>query len=141
MRVCVVDGRGGGLGGRLIERLRPHVTWDHELIALATNQAAGSAMREAGARHVGVGERAIRQTVPTVDVILASLNVVVPGSMLGEITMEIAEAILQAPGRKLLLPLNRAKLEVIGSEARTLEHLIGQTVQRVQALLRQSALP
>ncbi len=139
MRLCVIDGRGGGLGKRLIQSLLVHVDESHEIIALGTNEAATEAMKQAGASRSGTGELHIRQTVPTVDVILASLNVVLPGAMLGEVTPGIAHAILGAPGRKLLLPLNRAHVEVVGSEALTLESLIGCTMRRVQVLLKSAS--
>lgn len=140
VRVCVIDGRGGGLGKRLIQGLLVHVGESHEIIALGTNEAATKAMKQAGASQSGTGEQRIKQTVPTVDVILASLNLVLPGAMLGEVTPGIAYAILGAPGRKLLLPLNRARVEVVGAEALTLENLIGRTMRRVQVLLQSSAL-
>ncbi len=136
MRVCVIDGRGGGLGRRLIQGLRPSIGHDHELITLATNRAAAAAMREAGVCPVDVGGGAIARTVPAVGVIVASLNVVLPGSMLGEITPGIAEAILRAPARKLLLPVNGCKVEIAGTDAFTLEKLIRHVIDRVQTVLR-----
>ena len=84
MRLCVIDGRGGGLGKRLIEGLRTPVDQQDMIIGLALNQAAAQVMRCAGAKFVGVGEPAIQRTVPAVDVILASLNMVLPGSVWGE---------------------------------------------------------
>jgi hypothetical protein len=140
MRMCVVDGRGGGLGKKLIQGLRVHVGWGHEIIALGTNEAATKAMRQAGATRSGTGEEQIKQMIPTVDVILASLNLVLPGAMLGEVTPGIVCAILGAPGRKLLLPINRARVEVVGAEALTLDRLITHTVRRVELLLK-SSLP
>jgi hypothetical protein len=124
----------------LIQGLLVHVGESHEIIALGTNEAATKAMKQAGASQSGTGEQRIKQTVPTVDVILASLNLVLPGAMLGEVTPGIAYAILGASGRKLLLPLNRARVEVVGAEALTLESLIGHTMRRVQVLLQSSAL-
>lgn len=138
MRLCVIDGRGGGLGKRLIQSLLIHVGEPHEIITLGTNEAATIAMKQAGANQSGTGEQRIKQTVPTVDLILASLNLVLPGAMLGEVTPGIACAILESPGRKLLLPVNRAQVEVVGAEALTLEKLIGHTVRRVQMLLKAS---
>ncbi len=139
MRVCVIDGRGGGLGRRLIQGLLPSIGCEHELIALATNRAAAAAMRRAGGCRVDVGEGAITRTVPAVDVIVASLNVVLPGSMLGEITPGIAEAILRTPARKLLLPVNGCKVEVAGTDAFTLEKLIHHVIDRVRTVLRAAA--
>ena len=59
--------------------------------------------------------------------------------MWGRVTPGLAGAILDAPGGKLLLPLNRAQVEVMGAEALTLKHLIGRAIGRVQALLASSA--
>ena len=88
MRLCVIDGRGGGLGKRLIEGLRTPVDQQDMIIGLALNQAAAQVMRCAGAKFVGVGEPAIQRTVPAVDVILASLNMVLPGSVGGNLAWD-----------------------------------------------------
>ncbi|MBI5410370.1 MAG: DUF3842 family protein [Nitrospirae bacterium] len=138
MRICVIDGRGGGLGSRLIERLLPIVEGPHEIVALGTNSAAAAAMAKAGVLHVGVGAQAIKRAVGEADLILGSLSIVLPGAMLGEVTATMADAILRAPGRKLLLPLNHLGVEVVGADSPTLARLIEQTIQRVQATLRPS---
>lgn len=140
MRICVIDGQGGKLGTRLIQGLRTKLDATHEILAIGTNSAAAEAMRRAGAGRVGVGVRAIQQTAPTADVILASLNIVLPGSLLGEITTEIAGTILRAQAKKVLLPVNRSKLEIMGVEGRTLNCLIDQAILRVRALLQQTSL-
>src|SRR5512140_168872 len=129
MGLCVIDGRGGGLGKRLIQGWLAHIGESDEIIALGTNEAATKAMKQAGASQSGTGEQRIKQMAPTVDVILASLNLVLPGAMLREVTPGIAHAIFGAPGRKLLLPLNRARVEVVGAEALKLEKLIGCTLR------------
>jgi hypothetical protein len=96
---------------------------------------AADAMKQAGAFSMGVGGRAIAQTVPTVDVIVASLNLVLPGSMLGEVTSDIVQAILNARAKKVLLPVNRALVEVVGTEDQTLETLITRSLSRVASLV------
>lgn len=136
MTVCVIDGRGGGLGGRLITGLRTTLGASHEIVGLGTNRTAAQTMKAAGAHRIGVGESAISRMVPEMDVIVASLNLVLPGAMLGEVTPTVARSILAAPGRKLLLPLNAQGVEIIGSEGRTLDQLIGHTARRIQSLLR-----
>ncbi len=135
MRVCVIDGRGGGLGSRLVAGLRSELGLAHSVVALGTNTAAAAAMREAGALQVGVGSRAMADMLPTVDVILTSLNLVLPGAMLGEVTPEIVHAILGVRATKVLLPLNRARVEIVGAEACTLEALITQSLSRVHTLV------
>ena len=135
MRVCVIDGRGGGLGSRLVAGLQSELGLAQTIVALGTNNVAAAAMKRAGATQVGVGPRAIADTLPTVDVILASLNLVLPGAMLGEVTPEIVQAILGARATKVLLPLNRARVEIVGAGAYTLEALITQSLSRVRSLV------
>jgi hypothetical protein len=85
--------------------------------------------------QVGVGARAIADTLPTVDVIITSLNMVLSGAMLGEVTPEIVHAILGARATKVLLPINRARVEIVGARADTLEALITQSLSRVRSLV------
>jgi hypothetical protein len=135
MRVCVIDGRGGGLGSRLVAGLRSELGQAHRIVALGTNRVAAAAMKRAGAAQVGVGPRAIAGMLPTVDVIVTSLNLVLPGAMFGEVTPEIVHAILGARATKVLLPLNRVRLEIVGAGACTLEALITQSPSRVRSLV------
>ena len=135
MRVCVIDGRGGGLGSRLVTGLQSELGQDHSVVALGTNTAAAAAMKQAGARQVGVGPRAMADMLPTVDVIITSLNLVLPGALLGEVTPELVHAILGARATKVLLPLNRARVEIVGAKPCTLETLITQSVSRVRSLV------
>lgn len=133
--MCVIDGRGGGLGSRLVAGLQSELGLAHHIVALGTNTVAAAAMKHAGATEVGVGPRAISDTLPTVDVIVTSLNLVLPGALLGEVTPEIVRAILGARATKVLLPLNRARVEIVGSRAYTLEALITQSLSRVRSLV------
>lgn len=133
--MCVIDGRGGGLGSRLVAGLRSELDQAHHIVALGTNYAAAEAMKRAGATQVGVGPRAMADILPTVDVIVASLNLVLPGALIGEVTPEVVHAILGARATKVLLPLNRARVEIVGSRAYTLESLITQSLSRVRSLV------
>jgi len=132
MRVCVIDGRGGGLGSRLVAGLRDTLGVNCQILGLGTNLAAAEAMREAGAEQVASGVEAISKTVPTVDVIVASLNMILPGAMLGEVTSEVSKTILEAKAKKVLLPLNRVQIEIVGTEGRTMDTLIDECLSRVR---------
>lgn len=135
MRVCVIDGRGGGLGRRLVAGLQKELGKQHKIVGLATNAVAAEAMKQAGADSIGVGTQAIARIVPTVDVIVTSLNLVLPGAMLGEVTPDIVRAILEARAKKVLLPVNRAFMEVVGIEDQTLEALIAKSLSRVTSFV------
>lgn len=136
MRVCVIDGRGGGLGSRLVSGLRKTLHLDCQILALGTNLVAAAAMRDAGAEQVASGADAISKMVPTVDVIVASLNLVLPGAMLGEVTPEVAKTILEAKAKKVLLPLNRVRVEIVGTEGRTMDTLIDECLSRVRVAVQ-----
>lgn len=137
--MCVIDGRGGGLGCRLVSGLRATLDPDCQIVALGTNAVAAEAMGHAGAEQTAAGTEAIVAIVPTADVIVASLNMVLPGAMLGEVTPEVVRMILEAKAKKVLLPLNRARVEIVGTEDRTLDMLIAQALSRVVSLCVQPA--
>lgn len=138
MRICVIDGRGGGLGCRLVSGVRVTVGHDYHIIGLGTNLIAAEAMRQAGADQAESGIEAMARIVPTVDVILASLNMVLPGAMLGEVTPEIVQVILAAKAKKVFLPVNRVGIEIVGTENRTLDVLIAHSFSRVRVAAQAS---
>ncbi len=63
MRICVVDGQGGGIGSAIVRRLRESLGNGVEIIALGTNAIATAAMLKAGANKGATGENAVIQTV------------------------------------------------------------------------------
>lgn len=136
MRVCVIDGCGGGLGTPLILGLRPLAEQGHELIGIGTNEVARRTMAQAGAGQVAVSQGVVMKEIETADLILGSLGIILPGSLRGEITTEIAEAVLQVPGRKLLLPVNHRGIEVVGAQSRPLRILIDSAIHQVRSTLK-----
>ncbi len=123
------------MGSRLVAALHGALGDSHQVIGLGTNSVAASAMKAAGAAEVGTGRRAIVEMLPAVDVILTSLSVVVPSPMSADVTPDTIRAIMGARAKKVLLPINRAHVEVIGTEEFKLEHLIARSIHRVKSLL------
>ncbi len=128
MRICVIDGQGGGIGAALIKRLKEVYAEEHEVIALGTNAVATAQMMKARANRGASGENAIVRTVAEVDVILGPLSIVLANSMMGELTPRMAEAIASAPAPKLLLPLTQERVEIAGLKPEPLPHLVEQIV-------------
>jgi hypothetical protein len=126
------------MGARLVAGLILHLGKAHEIVGLGTNIVAAEAMRQAGATRVAVGARAMAAAIATADVILGTLNVVLPGAMLGEVTHDIAQAILNAKAKKVLLPVNRAHMEIVGAEDHTLDALIARSLTRVSRFVNVS---
>jgi hypothetical protein len=128
LRICVVDGQGGGIGAALIKRLKEVYQEEHEVIALGTNVVATIQMMKVGANRGASGESAIIRTVPTVDVILGSISIVLANAMMGEVTPGIAEAIASAWASKILLPLTRSRVEIVGLIREPLPHQVEKAI-------------
>jgi hypothetical protein len=135
-RICIVDGQGGGIGAALIRRLKEFYQETYEIIALGTNAVATAQMMRTGANRGASGERAIARTVATADVILGSISIVPANAMMGEVTPQMAEVIASAPALKILLPLTRAKVEIVGLIPEPLPHQVEQAVARLKEVLK-----
>lgn len=133
MIIAVVDGMGGGIGAQIVAQLRQELPLEVEILALGTNSTATQKMMKARASRGASGENAIRVSINQADVVLGPIGVVVPNSMMGEITPSIAESVAMARAVKLLLPLNHPHLEVVGVEPKPLTRLIGQAIETIKA--------
>ena len=137
MRICVIDGQGGGIGAALIKRLKEVYGEEHEVIALGTNAVATAQMMKARANRGASGENAIVRTVATADVILGCLSIVLANAMMGEVTPRMAEAIASAPAPKILLPLTQEAVQIVGLTPEPLPHLVEKIVShKLREILR-----
>ncbi|MCW5798841.1 MAG: hypothetical protein LZF60_310034 [Nitrospira sp.] len=139
MTICVVDGRGGGLGSRMVEGLRGIVADGHAVIGVGLNRVSAEAMARAGATAIETAPQAIHHRLHAADMIVGSLSLLMPGSMFGEVTPGLVQTLLESQAKKVLLPVNKRKVEVVGAEGRTLDALIDHAVQRIAFLLGPTA--
>ncbi|MCX7681091.1 MAG: DUF3842 family protein [Anaerolineae bacterium] len=133
--IAVVDGMGGGIGAQIVTQLRRELPLDIEILALGTNAVATQKMMEARASRGASGENAIRVSIGEADFILGPIGIVVPNSMMGEITPAIAEAVAGARGRKLLLPINQPHFEIVGIEWKALTKQIDAAIEIIRQAL------
>lgn len=131
MKIAIVDGQGGGIGKHVTEKIRKTLGDKVEIYALGTNSLATAQMLKAGANEGATGENAIVYMVPQVDLILGSIGIIYPNSMLGELTPIMAEAIANSPAKKILLPIHRLNIELVGVTAEPLPHYIEQMLKKV----------
>ena len=134
MLVMVMDGQGGGIGSVIIKTLRAEIGQGLEILALGTNSEATSRMMKAGANRGATGENAIVRTSPGVDVIVGPLAIIMPHSMMGEVTTQMAEAVSASNARKILLPLTQEKVTLAGLVGEPLPHLVNQAVQWIREM-------
>ncbi|MDR1785191.1 MAG: DUF3842 family protein [Spirochaetaceae bacterium] len=132
-KIVVIDGMGGGMGAQIIERLRAEAGKSLEIIALGTNAGATERMMKAGADKGATGENAVTVSASLGDFILGPVGIVIPDSMMGEITAPMAQAVLRAPGERILLPLQNDHFTLAGIEPRPLAAVIADAVELVKA--------
>jgi hypothetical protein len=132
MVIAVVDGMGGSIGTQIVLGLRQSLPEDIEIMALGTNAIATGSMMKAKATRGATGENAIAFSIKEAEIIMGSLSIVVPNSMMGEVSPAIATAVASAPGRKVLLPISNPPLEVLGTTKKPLQALIKDAVELVR---------
>jgi len=135
MVIAVIDGMGGGIGAQIVTQLRQELPLEVEVIALGTNAIATDKMMRARANRGATGENAIRVSINQADFILAPIGVVIPNSLMGEVTPGIATAVARARGRKLLLPINQPHFEIVGIEWKALTKQISAAIEVIRQVL------
>ena len=129
VRICVIDGQGGGIGSAIIKKLKELFGESVEIIALGTNAIATAQMLKARANRGASGENAIVQTSKNVDVIIGTLGIVLAHSMMGEVTPKIAEAVAESSAQKLLIPLTQENVKIVGLPSMPLPHFIDALIE------------
>lgn len=135
MKIAVLDGMGGGIGAQIVQRLKALAPG--QIIALGANASATSAMVKAGADVGATGENAIVFNAARVDCITGPVGIVIPNSMMGEVTPAIATAVASSGAVKLLIPLQQAHVELVGVESIPLNHLLDQLIAKIAEFISQ----
>jgi len=131
MKVTIVDGQGGGIGKSIIERISKLDGSKFEIIALGTNSNATSAMIRSGANKGATGENAIVVNAMKTDVIMGPIAILIPNSIMGEITPAMATAIGTSDALKILIPLNRCNVEIPGTSQFNINELLDYAVNEL----------
>ena len=147
MKIAIIDGQGGGIGKHITMKLRSFLGEEYEIIGLGTNAVATMAMLKAGAdtvkvgigpgsicttRVVATGESAIVYMASKVDVIVGSVSILSANSMCGEMTPRMVEAIGSSDAKKILLPVNRNQIEIVGVLREPVPHQIDRLVEAIK---------
>lgn len=132
MRIAVIDGQGGGMGKVIIDKIRKEFREQVDILALGTNALATAAMLKAGANEGATGENAIMHNCKDIEYIVGSLSIIMANSMLGELTPKMAEVITSSKARKLLIPIYRGNVDIIGLKTEPLPHLVDSLLLEIK---------
>jgi hypothetical protein len=121
MRIVVIDGQGGALGKSLISALRGELKDERaiEIIAVGTNSTATERMVSSGADRGATGENPVIVACSDADIIAGPIGILSANSMLGEITPRMARAIGESGARKILIPVSKCDISVVGASEMT----------------------
>lgn len=137
MKIAVIDGKGGGIGCQIVERLKSLRKDDIEIIVLGTNSQATANMLKAGGNDGATGENAIVWMSNRVDIIIGPMAIIAANSMMGEISPKMAEAVASSKAKKLLLPVSKCNFEIIGLESYQLKQLFDELLEKIKTILEE----
>jgi len=135
IKICVIDGQGGGIGSAVIKRLKEEFLDKIEIIAIGTNSIATAAMLKAKANKGATGENSVKFIVDKVDMIVGPISIVLANSMLGELTPSMAENIANSPVKKYLLPFTQENIKIIGLHSSPLPHMIDHLISELKEII------
>ena len=119
-KLLVIDGQGGRMGAALVSQCKA-AGLDAQVIAVGANSAATTAMLKAGADAAATGENPVIVNSQDADVILGPMgiltaNALTANALWGEITPAMAAAVSESRAQKVLIPVNRCSVTVVGVE-------------------------
>ena len=133
MNILVIDGQGGRMGAALTEQIKIALP-NAELIAIGTNSLATTAMLRAGADAAATGENPVIVNSQWADVIVGPIGIITANALLGEITPKMAAAVSESRAKKVLLPVSRCAVSVVGVQDKTLSEYVREAVSMLTAL-------
>jgi len=133
MNILIIDGMGGGIGKSIIEHIKSEFP-DAVLTAVGTNSIATSAMLKAGVDYGATGENAVVFNCTKADIIIGVTGIVFANAMHGEISPKMAEAVSSSPAHKILLPVDKCNVTIVGIDNKPIQAYINE----ITAILKTS---
>jgi len=131
MNILVIDGMGGGIGKSIIEHIKSEIT-NAEITAVGTNSIATSVMLKAGANNGATGENAVVFNCAKADFIIGVTGIVFANAMHGEISPIMAAAVSSSSAHKILLPIDKCSVTVLGVADKPLQSYINEIPEKIE---------
>ena len=139
MKILVIDGQGGQLGGQIIKLLQGNFA-EADIIAVGTNTTATATMLKAGAKQAATGENSVIVACRKADIIIGPIGIVVADAMLGEVTPQMAVAVGQADAVRLLLPINKCDNIIAGLSEVSVTDVLQDMLVKVRSVVEKGKL-
>jgi len=133
-KIVVIDGQGGKMGAALTSQFKAGGL-NAQIIAVGANSAATTAMLKAGADAGATGENPVIVCAADADIIAGPMGIITANALLGEITPKMAAAVSESKAQKLLIPVNRCSVAVVGVEELPLGDYVKLAVQKAKEIL------
>lgn len=133
-RIVVIDGQGGRLGKRIIEKVL-EMCPGAEITAVGTNSTATAEMLKGGAVRGASGENAIVVACRNADIIAGPVGIIAADALMGEMTAVAAGAVGSSAAHKVLLPVSKCGITVAGHTDMNMSSLINDAARIIAELL------
>lgn len=134
MQIVIIDGQGGSLGKSLVEAIKKQFPQVH-LLAIGTNSLAASAMLRSGADAIATGENPVVVAARNADLIIGPLGIITADALHGEITPVMAVAVAQSQAHKILLPISKCNVSIVGRQDLSLGEMINLSLKEIASFL------
>lgn len=132
--IVIIDGQGGKMGAALTAQFKA-AGISARIIAVGANSAATTAMLKAGADAAATGENPVVVNCQSADIIAGPMGIITANALYGEITPKMAAAVSESRAQKLLIPVNRCAVTVVGVEDLPLGDYVKLAAQKAKELL------
>ena len=134
MKIIIIDGQGGKIGTALVKQLKQNMP-DLKLLVIGTNSNATAAMLKAGAEQGATGENPVVYNCQDADIIIGPIGIVSANAFLGELTPPMAQAIGHSKAQKILIPVDKCCIKVVGVKDLPLSDSIRLAIQEVKDII------
>lgn len=129
--ILILDGQGGGVGKKIAERLLSEKV-DAEMVVVGANAVATSNMMKAGISAGATGENAWIYNCAKADIIVGPIGIILANSMHGEISPQMALAVVDSPAKRVLVPVSNRHISIVGLPEMPLSQCLDELIKYIQ---------
>ncbi|MEG2116763.1 MAG: DUF3842 family protein [Clostridia bacterium] len=134
MKIVVIDGKGGRLGGEIVAMVKANFK-SVAVYGIGTNGIATSQMMKCGADFGATGENSVVVNCRDAKIVIAPIGAVVADSFIGEVTAKMAVAVGESAAVKIFIPNNQCNHYIVGVKEMTIQESILAVKEKITQIL------